>query len=224
MASCATAAFLVDALDETGAGCVRTCITRLACLAALAEGPLRKAHLGLFAVDRPPPRQQAGSADGAAGAARKGALAQQQLQLRVLSKLGNGLREWCSAVSKLTPRDVAQVQETAKIGEVHTWLRLHTTDDAAAGNCMASSQLLVLPCLHAALCLKSLLAIMATDAVAARSSYRAVHVIAHGFQPTPQLHRILEVRSCQLTAEAVQSLAIQSRCSRDLSTSFCRCA
>lgn len=89
---------------------------------------------------------------------------------------------------------------------------------------MASSQLLVLPCLHAALCLKSLLAIMATDAVAARSSYRAVHVIAHGFQPTPQLHRILEVRSCQLTAEAVQSLDIQSHRSRDLSTSIRRCA
>ena len=45
-----------------------------------------------------------------------------------------------------------------------------------------------------ALCLKSLVALMASDA-ASPATYRAIHVLAHGFSPTPQLHKILEVRA-----------------------------
>ena len=52
-----------------------------------------------------------------------------------------------------------------------------------------------------ALCLKSLVALMASDA-ASPATYRAIHVIAHGFSPTPQLHKILEVRAC-LAASSV---------------------
>lgn len=42
-----------------------------------------------------------------------------------------------------------------------------------------------------AICLKSLISLMASDALP--SSHHEIHVLALGFNPTPQLHKILEV-------------------------------
>lgn len=42
-----------------------------------------------------------------------------------------------------------------------------------------------------AVCLKSLISLMDSDALP--SSYRVIHVLAQGYSPTPQLHKILEV-------------------------------
>jgi len=43
-----------------------------------------------------------------------------------------------------------------------------------------------------AICLKSLVSLMGSDA--SPSSHRVIHVLALGFTPTPQIHKILEVR------------------------------
>ena len=69
-----------------------------------------------------------------------------------------------------------------------------------------------------ALCLKSLVALMASDA-ASPATYRAIHVLAHGFSPTPQLHKILEV-SVYLSADSRVAISSWIQCGPILSISL----